>query len=61
MTLTEIYNKLNNDPNFSDVELCDDQVTFRVTKRGLYFESYCGHEVIWNDCEDYQDEGAVLE
>ena len=60
MTLTEIYNKLSNDSSFTDVELCDDQVTFRVVDPDHYFESYYGHEVMWNDCDGYEDEGAVL-
>ena len=60
MKKQELMAKMKSDPRFTDVEDNGD-ITFRLVSTTIYayFWKYCGYDVIWNDCEGYEDEGQV--
>ena len=63
VTGQEIKDRLEEDPRvISDsIDILDDQVTFKLVDQDIDISDvWEGHEVMYNDCEDYEDEGSVV-
>ena len=63
MTSSEIKSELMAHPNVKNdsIEVLEDQITFRLINPLIPFPyMWKDHEVVFNDCEGFEDECAIL-